>query len=260
MLRGMSCRLLSGDQLSVVLEPDTDSSSLGISKQPYKENLFLPFLCSNGTRIIGAARQSCDIGSTGRVNVSGFMYVDGFPIYLNYASENGGQAPGLEQTVHVLGARGYDTMEFRYLKDARLVWDLAESGNSRPLEASIAAGNDHFVVFEDKYGYTRSYPIDLMFIFGETGSFELVTEATLLPSVFFDPISLFDSIDAHFDAPLRGDNKAFGLKLTTDSYSTKYFISSDGMVQRKRGDEVFYSERSPAVKIFTARGLGANEP
>ena len=229
-------RLFKGDQVTVVLEPDTDNPGLSIPMAPYKENLFLPFLCSDGTRLIGAARPAQNyVSGHGAVTASsGFVYVDGFPIYLNYAMDGPvGTAASTGMSVNALGARGYNRMTFAYRNKSDIVWsNLDGSDDLSALEESIEAGNEHFVVFKDRYGYIRSYPIDLIFAYKDGSGFELFTESVTLPSVFLDPITLFDKLQNAFAEELQNHNDRFGIKINTDTYCTKYRLDHTGMVKK----------------------------
>ncbi|MDF1747422.1 MAG: hypothetical protein P1V34_00950 [Alphaproteobacteria bacterium] len=231
-------RLMDGYQLTVVLEPDTSNPSLAIKMSPYLENYPMPFLCGDGTRVIGATCQSCRSreSSNGQNVTTGFFYVEGFPIYMNYSINTAMSNNDTGSSVMLNGIEGYKRADYIYDKKMSLIWDLNGNVSLDSVRSSLNAGLRHQVVFKDRYGYIRSYPVDLFFAFHDDSPFHILTQAIVLPSLFFDPLRIFQLLIEKFQDTDVIRKQNFAINFKTNQYNTFHKIFATGTVSDGTGD------------------------
>lgn len=227
-----------GSIVAVVLRPDVANPGLSVKMDPYLENFHLPFVCTDGSSVIAANRQALrpydEHGS--KLLLTGFMYVDGPPVYLSYTIDPARSFDDESTRLKVLGRDGYRYYDFVYRDEAALVWDIAD-GRTAGLAETLEAGKTHHAVFEDRFGYCRSYPIDIFYFFEADGSFSFLTQATVLPRIFLDPTKFFEILHTKFGGAATLQRQDFGLSATTDQASTYFEIASDGRIRDIAGQE-----------------------
>lgn len=186
-----------GERLSVVLEPETRNSDLKHRRPRYIETYSLPHVCVQSGQVWGATRRTHLVHKPkDRIDsVVGFLYTDAMPLYglFSYLDEMG----AIEKKaliVKLLSARQYRSLILVTRPAGACVWTDVEPMRTDALDASIRAGNSHYITFTDPDGILRSHPLDLAFLFPDSHGVEFRTEHCVLPEVFLSPAAFKDKL------------------------------------------------------------------
>jgi hypothetical protein len=225
-------RMVDGYLVNIMLRPDVANPNLAVRMDPYLEAFHLPFVCSDGENLMCATRQAVRpvAAAGGKILVTGFIYLTAPPVYISYTNDPSRPYDGKSTSLAVLGQDGYLDYAFKYHSSAELVWDIAAEQPSDRLANSLSAGRTHFVVFRDRFGYTRSYPVDIFYMYEAKREFTLITQSIVLPGLFFDPTSFHDILYDQFGGNADLKKQSFGIKAMADQCSTYFSIASDGTV------------------------------
>ena len=114
------------------------------------------------------------------------------------------------------------------------VWRDTQPNNLNALNASIQAGNEHYITFIDQNDILRSHPLDLAFLFPDSGAVEFRIEHAALPEVFYDPVAFetklsrsVPDLDKALASPTFGGQSAMAAYLTfrcIDGSGTAYGV------------------------------------
>ncbi|MDF1750753.1 MAG: hypothetical protein P1V34_17960 [Alphaproteobacteria bacterium] len=228
----LAAAIADGARLSVFLEPESEKNTLAHPRPRYIESYPLPHICVKDDQVWGATRRTHLTHKPGdRVDsVTSFTYTDALPLYC-LSSYNDEIALLQKRTLltRLLSAKQYRRLELIARPAGPCVWRDTQPKNLSALDTSIQAGHAHYITFIDPNGTLRSHPLDLAFLFPESGDVEFRIEHAALPEAFFDPIAFETKLSRSIpDLEKSLNNPAFGGQSTMAAYLTFRCIDGTG--------------------------------
>lgn len=212
--------IMHGHRISVVLEPDPNFGGYLNALPRYLESYPLPHLSAVGETVWGATRRGHGLEMDGRIaSHLGFVYTNALDLYVLYNAIDDPSDPRSAQVqIKMNSARQYAALDLVDLPPSVKVWTSAAPKETDALAASVRAGYPHRIVWREAGGLVRAHPLDLAFLFQETGDVSFRVEAAILPSILADP--------AAFAARCRDAVPGFDAKLRDTGFSQKGKLAS----------------------------------
>ncbi len=228
----LAAAIADGARLSVFLEPEFEKSTLAHPRPRYIESYPLPHICVKDGQVWGATRRTHLTHKPGdRIDsVVSFAYTDSLPLYC-LSSYNDEMAVLNKRTLltRLLSANQYRRLDLIARAAGPCVWRDTQPNNLKTLNASIQAGNGHYITFTDHNSIMRSHPLDLAFLFPDSGAVEFRIEHTALPEVFYDPIAFETKLSRSVpDLEKALANPDFGGESAMAAYLTFRCIDGSG--------------------------------
>lgn len=231
----LAARVAAGARLSVVLEPDEEHDGLGHPLPRYVETYPLPHACVQDGCVWGATRRTHLVHKLGeRIDsVVSFFYTDAAPLYGLFNHDGDMATLGkMALTTRVFSAKQYRALRFETRPAGPLVWRSDAPDAVEALAGSINGGAAHYVVFVDgaeEDAPVRSHPLDLAFLFPDSGDVRVFVEHALLPECFLNPRGFLDKLNRSVtDLNKQLENKSFGGQSVMAAYPSYRRIDGDG--------------------------------
>lgn len=122
-----------------------------------------------------------------RASLSGFAYCGDTRLFLRYETEDGHRA-GSPVKLQLYPGDAYKHFEFVVRHDHTPVYDSAEPGRTAALESAIRAGATMRVVAEAADGMVHALPVNLCFLYRESGAVQVTTELRYAPELCLIPV------------------------------------------------------------------------
>lgn len=198
---------------------------------PYAETYPLPFVFIADGIVWGATRytHTIVIDGEGPKQVCAFHYCDRGDLYvITYYSPLAHAGQGQTLAAQIRPGAQYDEYRMIARPAGEQVWTSGDPDTSA-LAASVAAGNPHYVVLRWDEMTATSLPLDLVYDFTETGTFELRTEFIMLAGHVVTPAAFLAQLRASLpdhDAAVR--RKDLSIETHIPTHVPMYRVLSDG--------------------------------
>lgn len=231
----LAARVAAGERLSVVLEPDKEHNGLRDPLPRYVEAYPLPHVCAQDGRVWGATRRTHLVQKLGERSdsVVSFFYTDAAPLYGLFNHDGDMATLGkMFLKTRVFSAKQYRALRFETRPAGTLVWRSDTPDDVDALATSIDGGAGHYVVFVDgevEDAPMRSHPLDLAFLFPDSGDVRVFAEHALLPEPFLNPRGFMDKLNRSVaDLSTQLENRNFGGQSLMAAYPGYRRIDGNG--------------------------------